>query len=89
MLKRAGVPHFPIYTLRHVFCTASAKWPRTRLYNAPCGTPALNQARYQLGMTEQVRQAVEKANKKPHGQKRVLRFYDILPDSDKEQKSRR
>ncbi len=21
MLKEAGVPHFPIYTLRHVFCT--------------------------------------------------------------------
>jgi hypothetical protein len=30
--------------------------------------------RYQLGMTDQVRQAVEKANKKAYGQKRVLRF---------------
>jgi len=30
-------------------------------------------------MTEQVRQAVEKANKKAYGPKRVLRFYDVSP----------
>lgn len=40
--------------------------------------------RYQLGMTEQVRQAVQKANEKAYGRKRVLRFYDVRPDAKKE-----
>ena len=31
---------------------------------------------YQLGMTEQVRQAVEQANERAYGRGRVLRFYD-------------
>jgi hypothetical protein len=35
--------------------------------------------RYQLGMTDQVRQAVEKSNKKAYGRKKVLRFYDVRP----------
>jgi K+-sensing histidine kinase KdpD len=39
--------------------------------------------RYQLGMTDQVRQAVEKANEKVHGRKKVLRFYDGRPDAKK------
>ncbi len=42
--------------------------------------------RYQLDMTEQVRQAVEKANKKAYGPKRVLRFYGVLPAAKKEEK---
>jgi hypothetical protein len=41
---------------------------------------------YQLGMTEQVRQAVEKANQRAYGRKRVLRFYDVLPIPQKEEK---
>ena len=40
--------------------------------------------RYQLGMTDQVRQAVEKANQKAYGRKKVLRFYDVRPDAKKE-----
>jgi hypothetical protein len=40
--------------------------------------------RYQLGMTDQVRQAVEKSNEKAYGRKRVLRFYDVRPDAKKE-----
>jgi len=40
---------------------------------------------YQLGMTLQVREAVEKSNEKAYGQKRLLRFYDVLPVSDKEE----
>jgi hypothetical protein len=35
--------------------------------------------RYQLGMTDQVRQAVEKSSKKAYGRKKVLRFYDVRP----------
>jgi hypothetical protein len=37
--------------------------------------------RYQLGMTDQVRQAVEKANQKAYGPKKVLRFYDGRADA--------
>ena len=39
-LKRAGVPAFPIYNLRHVFCTVSVKLHRMLLCSAPCATPA-------------------------------------------------
>jgi integrase len=85
VLKRAGVPHFPIYTLRHVFCTRlSEVAPDAVVQRAMRHTSPETKRRYQLGMTEQVRQAIEKANKKAHGQKRVLRFYDVLPVSDKD-----
>ena len=39
--------------------------------------------RYQLGMTDQVRQPMEKSNKKAYGRKKVLRFYDVRPDVKK------
>jgi hypothetical protein len=39
--------------------------------------------RYQLGMTDQVRQAMEKSNKKAYGRKKVLRFHDVRPDAQK------
>jgi hypothetical protein len=35
--------------------------------------------RYQLGMLEQVREAMENANKKAYGRKRLLHFYDSQP----------
>ena len=41
---------------------------------------------YQLGMTVQVREAVEKSNEKAYGEKRLLRFYDVLPISETEEK---
>jgi integrase len=81
------VPHFPIYNLRHVFCTrlsgvaADAVVQRAMRHTSP-----ETKRRYQLGMTDQVRQAVEKANKKTYGPKRVLRFYDVLPAAKKEEK---
>jgi hypothetical protein len=40
--------------------------------------------RYQLGMTDHVRQAMEKSNKKAFGRKKVLRFYDVRPVAAKE-----
>ena len=79
-LRRAGVPHFPIYNLRHVFCTrlsgvaADAVVQRAMRHTSP-----ETKRRYQLGMTDQVRQAVEKSNKKAYGRKKVLRFYDVRP----------
>jgi hypothetical protein len=42
--------------------------------------------RYQLGMTDQVRQAMEKSNKKAYGRKKVLRFYDVRPDVKKKER---
>ena len=84
-LRRAGVPHFPIYNLRHVFCTrlsgvaADAVVQRAMRHTSP-----ETKRRYQLGMTDQVRQAMEKSNKKAYGRKKVLRFYDVRPDVKKE-----
>jgi hypothetical protein len=38
-LKRAGVPAFPIYNLRHVFCTRLSEVAPDAVVQAPCGTP--------------------------------------------------
>jgi hypothetical protein len=84
-LRRAGVPHFPIYNLRHVFCTrlsgvaADAVVQRAMRHTSP-----ETKRRYQLGMTDQVRQAVEKSNEKAYGRNKVLRFYDVRPDAKNE-----
>jgi hypothetical protein len=40
---------------------------------------------YQLGMVEQVRQNLEKANEKVYGKGKVLRFYDGQPVVGNEQ----
>ena len=83
-LRRAGVPHFPIYNLRHVFCTrlsgvaADAVVQRAMRHTSP-----ETKRRYQLGMTDQVRQAMEKSNQKAYGRRKVLRFYDVWPDVKK------
>jgi integrase len=72
-LRRAGVAHFPIYNLRHVFCTrlsgvaADAVVQRAMRHTSP-----ETKRRYQLGMTDQVRQAMEKSNKKAYGRTKVL-----------------
>ena len=85
-LKRAGVPHFSIYTLRHVFCTRlSAVAPDAVVQRAMRHTSPETKRIYQLGMTVQVREAVEKSNEKAYGKKRLLRFYDVLPVSEKEE----
>jgi len=87
VLKRAGVPHFPIYTLRHVFCTRlSQVAPDAVVQRAMRHTRPESKRRYQLGMADQVRQAVERANKRAYGRNRVLRFYDVLPAAKKEEK---
>jgi integrase len=84
-LRRAGVAHFPIYNLRHVFCTrlsgvaADAVVQRAMRHTSP-----ETKRRYQLGMTDQVRQAMEKSNKKAYGRTKVLRFYDVRPRREKE-----
>jgi integrase len=62
-LKNAKVVHFPIYNLRHVFCTRLS-WvaPDTVVQRAMRHASPETKRRYQLGMVEQVRQNLEKAN---------------------------
>ena len=70
-LRRAGVPHFPIYNLRHVFCTrlsgvaSDAVIQRAMRHSSP-----ETKRHYQLGMANQVRQAMEKSNEAIYGKNR-------------------
>ena len=77
-LKNAEVAHFPIYNLRHVFCTRLS-WvaPDTVIQRAMRHSSPETKRRYQLGMVEQVRQNLEKANKRIYGRGKVLRFHDV------------
>ena len=84
-LRRAGVPHFPIYNLRHVFCTRlSGVAPDAVVQRAMRHTSPETKRHYQLGMADQVRQAMEKANKKAYGRGQVLHFYDSRPETEDE-----
>jgi integrase len=79
-LVRAGVPHFPIYTLRHVFCTRlSEVAPDAVVQRAMRHTSPETKRRYQLGMADQVRQAVEKVNQRLYGKSTALHFRDSQP----------
>jgi hypothetical protein len=64
------VAYFPIYHLRHVFCTRLS-------WVAP-------DAIVQRAM-RQVRQNIEKANEKVYGRSEVLHFYDSPPAAEKEE----
>ena len=83
-LRNAKVAHFPIYHLRHVFCTrlsgvaADAVVQRAMRHLSP-----ETKRRYQLGMTEQIRQGVEAANERIYGKGKVLHFYDSEPAAKK------
>ena len=84
-LKRAGIPHFPLYNLRHVFCTRlSGVAPDAVVQRAMRHTSPETKRHYQLGMADQVRQAMEKSNKKAYGRGRLLHFYDSGPNAKKE-----
>ena len=76
-LKRAGVTAFPIYTLRHVFCTRlSEVAPDAVVQRAMRHTSPETKRHYQLGMADQVRNAVDKANKRLYGKRAALHFRD-------------
>ena len=86
-LRRAGVAHFPIYNLRHVFCTRlSEVAPDAVVQRAMRHTSPETKRRYQLGMADQVRKAVEKANKTIYGKKNVLRFYYGQPQTEEDRR---
>jgi integrase len=82
-LRNAEVAYFPIYNLRHVFCTRLS-WvaPDTVVQRAMRHSSPETKRRYQLGMVEQVRQNLEKANKRVYGRRKVLRFHDVPSDAE-------
>ena len=85
-LRRAGVTAFPIYNLRHVFCTRlSEVAPDAVVQRAMRHTSPETKRHYQLGMAEQVRQAVEKTNKRLYGKRAPLHFRDSLPQKGEEE----
>ena len=78
---------FPIYNLRHVFCTRlSEVAPDAVVQRAMRHTSPETKRHYQLGMAEQVRQAVEKTNKRLYGKRAPLHFRDSLPQKGEEEK---
>ncbi len=76
-LKRAGVTYFPIYNLRHVFCTRLS-WvaPDAVVQRAMRHSSPETKRRYQLGLAEQVREHIEKANEKAYQGRKLLHFRD-------------
>lgn len=64
------MPHFPIYDLRHAFCTRLS-WvaPDAIIQRAMRHTSPETKRRYQLGMVEQVREAMEKANQEVYAER--------------------
>jgi integrase len=85
-LKNAKVAHFPIYQLRHLFCTRLS-WvaPDAVVQRAMRHSSPETKRHYQLGMVEQVRQNLEKANENVYGKGKVLRFYDVQPTAETEE----
>ena len=85
-LVKAKVAYFPIYHLRHVFCTRLS-WvaPDTVVQRAMRHSSPETKRHYQLGMVEQVRQNIEKANEKVYGRREVLHSYDGPPAAEKEE----
>ena len=76
-LKRAGVPAFPIYNLRHVFCTRLCEVaPDAVVERAMRHTSPETKRHYQLGMAGPVRNAVDKANKRLYGKRVAFHFRD-------------
>ena len=64
-LEKAGVSYFPIYNLRHVFCTRLS-WvaPDAVVQRAMRHSSPETKRHYQLGMVDQVREGIERANEK-------------------------
>jgi integrase len=82
-LRGAGVPQFPLYTLRHVFCIRlSEVAPDAVVRRAMRHSSPETKRRYQLGMADAVRKAVEKANTPLYG--KVLHLRDSRAQTEKE-----
>ncbi len=79
-LEKAGVAYFPIYNLRHVFCTRLS-WvaPDAVVQRAMRHASPETKRHYQLGMVDQVRENIERANEKAYHGRRLLHFRDSGP----------
>jgi integrase len=85
-LKNAGVPYFPIYNLRHVFCTRLS-WvaPDAVVQRAMRHSSPETKRHYQLGMVDQVREGIERANERAYqGEDKLLRYYYGPAKAEKE-----
>ena len=84
-LEKVGVSYFPIYNLRHVFCTRLS-WvaPDAVVQRAMRHSSSETKRHYQLGMVDQVREGIEQANERAYQDQKVLRFYYGGPKSEKE-----
>ncbi|PYT75352.1 MAG: hypothetical protein DMG39_00080 [Acidobacteria bacterium] len=84
-LKNAGVPYFPIYNLSHVFSTRLS-WvaPDAVVQRAMRHSSPETKRHYQLGMVDQVREGIERANERAYqGKQKLLRFF-VSPKAEKE-----
>ena len=77
---RITVTVHPISSLCNV--PALLDVPRTR---RPKKEPGPSPSDYQLGMVEEVRQNLEKANERACGRGKVLRYYDFPPPAQDQQ----
>ena len=84
-LEKAGVSYFPIYNLRHVICTRLS-WvaPDAVVQRAMRHSSPETKRHYQLGMVDQVREGIERANDRAYQDETVLRSYYSGPKSQKE-----
>jgi integrase len=84
-LDKAGVSYFPIYNLRHVFCTRLS-WvaPDAVVQRAMRHSSPETKRHYQLGMVDQVREGIERANEQAYQGQEVLRFYYGAAKAEKE-----
>jgi integrase len=74
-LKRAGVPHFKIYLLRSIYCTRLSGVAADAVVDSGMRhTSPQTKRRYQLGMTDLIRIAMEEGNKQFYGES----VHDIL-----------
>ena len=76
-LRRAGVSYFPIYNLRHVFCTRLS-WvaPDAVVQHAMRHSSPETKRFYQLGLAHEVREHLERVNQKTHQERDALQNRD-------------
>jgi len=76
-LRRAGVSYFPIYNLRHVFCTRLS-WvaPDAVVQHAMRHSSPETKRFYQLGLAHQVREHLERVNQKTKQERDSLQIRD-------------
>jgi integrase len=87
-LRRAGVSYFPIYNLRHVFCTRLS-WvaPDAVVQHAMRHSSPETKRFYQLGLAHQVREHLERVNQKTYEERDPLQIRDSASRREKVQQT--